>query len=151
MHHNPDIVSVAYTGITPELIAFARLPPQVVSRDTLAADPFFTVLHRTPDYVIIYLPSGSIVSCSLTDLEAVRSEPLGREAMAFAPSPDTRFHRPPTPRFLPDSPPSQRDLGALQTTHPDITYDHAASTVFVHPPLGLYPSFFHTHTYTKTT
>ena len=91
-HHPPDIVSVAYTGLTPDLVAFTRLPPNVVSLATLIDDPFFTVLHRAPDYAIICLPSGRIASCLLSDLDVVRSEylaPLGREVLEFAPSPAT--------------------------------------------------------------
>ena len=166
---------MAYTGLTPDLVTFTRLPPNVVSLATLVDDPFFTVLHRAPDYAIICLPSGRIASCLLSDLDDVRSEylaPLGREVLEFAPSPalahpmrlatapspaiahpmspatvpspatahymspttapETRFHRPPTPHYLPGSPPSPRDYDDLPAPQPDVTYNHAA-TVFVHP------------------
>jgi hypothetical protein len=137
-HHPPDIVSVAYTGITPELVDFVRLPHNFVSRDTLAADPFFTVLHRNPDYAIICLHStGRIASCLPTDVDSVRSYhllPLLRDLPALTEEYSTesgyRYHRPPTPRYAPDTPPSPPAHSS--GTHPDISYDHSASA-FVHP------------------
>jgi transposase InsO family protein len=145
-HHPPDIVSVAYTGITPELVDFVRLPHNFVSRDTLAADPFFTVLHRNPDYAIVCLHStGRIASCFPHDVDSVRSYhllPLPRDLPAlteeYSPESGYRYHRPPTPRYAPDTPPSPPASSSV--IHEDISYDHSASA-FVHPFRAAHSAF----------
>ncbi len=94
------------------------------------------MIHRTQDHAIIYQPSGRLASCLPSDIDTVRN--------SFLPaSPETRPHRPPTPRYPPDSPeiyeahPSPlffpQESSDTSYPHHDITYDHAAATPFVRP------------------
>jgi hypothetical protein len=111
---------LALDGVTPEIIITVTLA-------TLTDNPFFTVLHRDRTHAIIRLPTGRIVSCHAQDVNRARTAylPPTAEAQVRHDSPTVdqhddyyddeciefplpapaRFHRAPTPRYLPDSPP----------------------------------------------
>jgi hypothetical protein len=126
-------------GITPEITTTVTLA-------TLTDNPFFAVLHRDRAYAIIHLPTGRIVSCHTQDVDSARAAYLSppSEARHNSPTIDqhddhfddeckesplptpARFHRAPTPRYLPESPASPHASSSATMPHPDITYDFAA-------------------------
>jgi hypothetical protein len=131
----------ALDGITPDMITTVTLA-------TLTDNPFFTVLHRDRTHAIIRLPTGRIVSCHAQDVDRARTAylppPSAAQVRHDSPTIDThddyyddeclesplpapaRFHRAPTPRYLPASPASPPESSSSTLPHPDITYDLTA-------------------------
>ncbi len=137
---------LAPDGITPEIVTTVTLA-------TLTDNPFFTILHRDRAHAIIRLPTGRIVSCHAHDVVRARTAflPPPSEVHHDSPTIDrnddyfddeciepplpapSRFHRAPTPRYLPASPVSPHASSSAFMPHHDITYDHVAATPFVRP------------------
>jgi hypothetical protein len=97
----------------------------IIQHSPSLADPFFTTILRDSKFSVVRFPSGNLSSCLTYDLDRARAVYLSPGAPASRPQ-----HRPPTPRFVLDTPP-QESSSAPPTAHDDITY--ALSTASLLP------------------
>ncbi len=141
-HHRPPTppqvpaiiadVEARLATVDPATLALAHYPYPFSTLATLVADPFFTTILRDSEFSVVRFPSGRLSTCLTYDLDRVRAGYLSPAAPVSRPS-----RRPPTPRFVPESPP-QESSSVLAPTHDDITY--ALSTASLLPSRSSTPT-----------